>query len=58
MAINELAVVGYWFYGAADDDERASLYASWGLIEDAPAAVEPDVRRHWSTDGHTHWEGN
>ena len=41
MAINELAVVGYWFYGAGDADERASLMASWGLLDDVPAAAEP-----------------
>jgi hypothetical protein len=43
MAVNELAYAGYWFYEPTDDQDRASLYASWGLVEDAPPAVEPDT---------------
>jgi len=30
---------GYWFYGAADDGERAAFYCTWGLLDEAPAAV-------------------
>ena len=44
MAINELAFVGYWFYGTADDTERASLFSSYGLIEDAPEPVVSDEK--------------
>lgn len=39
MAVVELAFAGYWFYGASDADERASLYASWGLLDDRPEAA-------------------
>jgi len=36
MAVNELGFAGYWFYGAATDAERAALYSSYGLLDDAP----------------------
>lgn len=38
MAIDELAYVGYWFYEAdQDQQDQASLFASYGLIENPPS---------------------
>ena len=31
--------LGYWFYGAATSDERASYFSSWGLIDAAPSTI-------------------
>lgn len=40
MAIDELAFAGYWFYEAdQDQQDQATLFASYGLIEDAPEQV-------------------
>lgn len=46
MAIIEKAFAGYWFYGASTDSERAALYASYGLLDDAPEqAVQNAIDR-------------
>lgn len=38
--MNYLPFVGYYFYGAANADERASYFSSWGLLSSAPGYVE------------------
>jgi hypothetical protein len=48
--VNELAVVGYWFYGGADAAETAALYCSWGLIEDAPEEALAQSISQWLWD--------
>ena len=35
--MNYLPFCGYWFYGAADAEETASYFSSYGLLADAPA---------------------
>jgi len=34
--MNYLPFCGYWFYGAASNAQRASFFASWGLLAAAP----------------------
>lgn len=41
--MNYLPFVGYWFYGATDNEQRASFYNSWGLLEAAPAGQPPSI---------------
>jgi len=37
--LNYKPFTGYWFYGGASGAQRASFYASWGLLAIAPAFV-------------------
>mgnify|MGYP001561669166 CR=1 FL=1 len=34
--MNYLPFVGFGFYGAVNDTQRANYFASWGLLGDAP----------------------
>ncbi len=45
--MNYLPFAGYWFYGAADDTERAAFMSSWGLLDTAPSAVAAVVPIFW-----------
>ena len=46
--MNLLAWAGYWFYDAASATERAALFASYGLLTDAPDYTPPVVfKRVW-----------
>ncbi len=44
MAIDELAFAGYWFYESdQNQQDQATLFSSYGLIEDAPAPTVPTI---------------
>lgn len=35
--MNAKPFCGYWFIGAANSQERAAYYCSWGLLKTAPS---------------------
>ncbi len=43
--MNYLGYTGYWFYGASAGVERASLFASYGLLTSAPEPSQPSIVR-------------
>ena len=43
--MNYTGWVGYWFYDAASDAERAIMFSSYGLLDTAPSGGGGIIKR-------------